>query len=228
MQNFNPNIANLFSSMGVDSPINFSDYASIKNGSYGKLVKAYYAEAKADSTPDKNKNVSALAKKAEPDTTGLSQMKKGADSLKDAAAALNTEDLWKTEDGKVNMDKVSDAVSKFADAYNSVVDKTSKVNSKEVAQSAKYMTGLTNTMTNALSKIGVSVGKDGKLSVDKDALKEAGADKVKAMFAGKNTYGSEISNMANDMAKATVMNSSVYSGNATLNSAMTGLFNNWV
>ena len=28
--------------------INLSDYASIKNGSYGKLVKAYYAKQKAD------------------------------------------------------------------------------------------------------------------------------------------------------------------------------------
>ena len=34
---------------GIMGGINLSDYASIKNGSYGKLVKAYYAKQKADS-----------------------------------------------------------------------------------------------------------------------------------------------------------------------------------
>lgn len=40
----------LFSGTGSSSGNWLADYTSIKNGSYGKLMKAYYAEAKSSST----------------------------------------------------------------------------------------------------------------------------------------------------------------------------------
>ncbi len=44
--NLNSNITTLFSSLNNSGSYSFSltDYASIKNGSYGKLLKAYYAK----------------------------------------------------------------------------------------------------------------------------------------------------------------------------------------
>ena len=42
--------SSLFSSVGSGSGNWLADYASIKNGSYGKLMKAYYAEAKSVSS----------------------------------------------------------------------------------------------------------------------------------------------------------------------------------
>lgn len=39
----NNNMTNIFSQMNT-SAFSFTDYASIKNGSYGKLLKSYYAE----------------------------------------------------------------------------------------------------------------------------------------------------------------------------------------
>ncbi len=42
--------SSLFSSMGSSSGNWLADYATIKNGSYGKLMKAYYAEAKSSSS----------------------------------------------------------------------------------------------------------------------------------------------------------------------------------
>lgn len=60
-----------------------SDYASIKNGSYGKLLKAYYAKQDAEKTAGTG------------DTSQkLTLMKTSADSLKKSADALNASSLW--------------------------------------------------------------------------------------------------------------------------------------
>ena len=58
-----------------------SDYASIKNGSYGKLLKAYYAKQDAESA------VSGDSKQS------LTLMRSSADSLKKSADALNDSSL---------------------------------------------------------------------------------------------------------------------------------------
>ena len=59
-----------------------SDYAAIKNGSYGKLMKAYYAKQDAEKLSGKG------------DTSQkLTLMKTSADSLKKSADALNDSSL---------------------------------------------------------------------------------------------------------------------------------------
>ena len=46
------NISSFFgnSSTNSFSSFNFADYASIRNGSYGRLLKAYYSQAKQTTT----------------------------------------------------------------------------------------------------------------------------------------------------------------------------------
>ena len=101
----------------------FTDYAAIKNGSYGKLVKSYYAgtdkannDAKASSAKSSDSVKSKAA--AEVDKTGLTQIKKDADELKSSAEALAGNDLWNAADGKVDTAKITSAVKSFADNYN--------------------------------------------------------------------------------------------------------------
>ena len=60
-----------------------SDYASIKNGSYGKLLKAYYAKQDSESV-----SVSGDSAKK------LMLMRSNADSLKKSADALKNSSLW--------------------------------------------------------------------------------------------------------------------------------------
>lgn len=228
MRNFNLNIGTLFSSLGNNNnTFNFSDYASIKNGSYGKLMKSYYAEQKKDVAPEKTPNKTTVNKnKSEQlvDKTGLTQMKKEADGLKSAVDALAKDDLWKSAD----RDKIAGAVKDFVNEYNDVIAQSKKVNSGNVTQSTKYMSSMTDTMSKALSKAGISVGSDGKLSLDEDALSKASVDNVKSLFNGKVSYGSQIADKASEISRDTLMNSSVYSSNGTLSSALSGMFNNWV
>lgn len=230
MRNFNFNISSFFGNSGSNSmfgSFNFSDYSSIKSGSYKKLLKSYYAEQKKDVTTDKKtttKNKTEFAK----DTTGLTQMKKEADGLKSAAEALGKEDLWKQTDGEYNVDKIVSTVKSFANEYNDVIGQSAKVSSKDVAQSTQYMNSMTNTMSKALSKVGITVGVDGKLSVNEDTLKKADMNSVKNLFSGAASYGSQIEDRASEISRKTIMNSSIYGSNGALSSSLNGMFNKWI
>lgn len=235
MRGFNFNISSMFGGFGSNNSLgsfNFSDYASIKNGSYGKLMKSYYAEQKKSTRAEKtDKDTSSKInrkKEAAIDKTGLTQMKKEADGLKTAAEALNEDALWKQTDGKYDMDKIVSAVKTFANEYNDTLNQAAKVNSKDIAQDVRYMNSMTNTMSKALSKIGVTVGTDGKLSVNEDELKKANVTSIKSLFAGSVSYGSQISDRASEIARDTVMNSSVYGSNGTLSSSLSNMFNKWI
>lgn len=235
MRGFNFNISSMFGGFGSNNSLgsfNFSDYASIKNGSYGKLMKSYYAEQKKSTRAEKtDKDTSSKInrkKEAAIDKTGLTQMKKEADRLKTAAEALNEDALWKQTDGKYDMDKIVSAVKTFANEYNDTLNQAAKVNSKDIAQDVRYMNSMTNTMSKALSKIGVTVGTDGKLSVNEDELKKANVTSIKSLFAGSVSYGSQISDRASEIARDTVMNSSVYGSNGTLSSSLSNMFNKWI
>lgn len=231
MKTNNSNISSLLNSFNSNSSmgsINLGDYASIKSGSYKKLLKAYYAEQKPSATDTAKASKTKKKNDASIDNTGLSTLKKDAENLKSSSEALAKDDLWKQTDGKYDMDKIANAVKSFAKNYNEVIDQSSKVNSKDVSTDTKYMSSLTSTMSKSLSKIGVTVGVDGKLSVNEDTLKKANASSVKTLFTGTVSYGSQIADKASSIAKDTIMNSSIYGSNGTASSALSSMFNDWM
>lgn len=239
MRGFNFDISSWFGGSGSNNTfgsLNLSDYASIKNGSYGKLVKSYYAEQKKSVSSDKKSSTDKtdkiqkdkIKKENTVDTTGLSQMKKEADGLKTAVDAFNKENLWKQSNGEYDMNIIADKVKSFVNEYNDVISQSGKVNSKDIAQSVHYMKNMTTTMSKALSKVGVTVGTDGKMTVDEEALKKADVNSIKSLFVGSASYGSQTADSASEISKEAVMNSSVYSNNGTLSSSLSNLFNKWI
>ena len=138
------------------------------------------------------------------------------------------DDLWKTTEGKIDSDKVTSAVKDFANKYNKVIDQASKVSSKEVSQDVKFMTGMTDTFSKVLGKIGVTVGDDGKLSVDEEALGKADTATVKSLFGGNGTYGSQIADKAGNIYRDADMSSSIYGSNATTSSALSSVYNQFI
>ena len=237
MKGINFNISSLFGGAGAGSDsffgsFNFSDFASIKNGSYRKLVKSYYAEQKSDAAVTKKnadkKNTDKAKTDFSIDTTGFSKMRKEADGLKAAADALGKEDLWKSDNGEYDMDKIISAVKDFASEYNNVISQSAKVNSKELSQSMRYMNSMTGTMSKILSKAGINVGVDGKMSVDEDALKKASVKDIKSLFTGASSYGTQIANRASEISRESVMNSSVYSSNGMLSGSIDSMFSKWI
>ena len=207
------------------SNLNFlSDYTAIKNGSYGKLMKAYYSPEprKEISSLAQNKKTSTNTSTAADDTKTLAEVQSTTDSLKESADALlakNKNSLFK--DGEVN-DALYSAVSKFVDGYNSVLKASNDVNSSSILNRTQGLTSATSANKSMLEKIGITINKDNSLSLDKDTFMKADFNTVKNVFNGNGSYGYRVSAQAsfinfaadNEAAKAnTYTNNGTY-GNA--------------
>ncbi|MDO5157120.1 MAG: hypothetical protein Q4D51_14280 [Eubacteriales bacterium] len=230
MANFN--ISSFFnnSNSGAFGSFNFAEYASIKNGTYRKLVKANYkmqksvSSDKTEKTEDKKKN----QKVSTTDTTGMTKLKTEVDSLKTTATDLSKDDLWKQKNGSYDMDKISKAVKDFAKEYNNVIEQTGKVKSKDVSLQTSFMKSLTNTMSNSLSKIGVSVDDDGKMTVDEEALKKANVKDIKSVMSGKYSYAGQVADKASAISSAALRNSGTYGSSGSWSSSLSGMFDQWM
>ncbi|MBR4574332.1 MAG: hypothetical protein IKO16_05440 [Lachnospiraceae bacterium] len=216
------------------SSFNFTDYAAIKNGSYGKLVKSYYGGTAKSIDEQKLSAAKASsktkAKKTEDDTdkAGVTALKKNADELRTSAQSLAKDDLWKKTEGKEDTAKIADTVKDFAANYNKVLDKASKVSSREVSRDVQFMTQMTGTFSKVLGKIGVNVEADGKLSVNEDALKKADMNTARTLFTGNGSYGSQIADKAAGIYRDADMGSSIYGSDATTTSAISSVYNQFI
>ena len=192
---------------GVAGSSWLSDYAALKNGSYGKLMKAYYAGDKdssttAGSTRSSEKNIlkKLEAEKKNPKVSkevqkANSNLTSGLSSLKGSLSTLqNSSTYTDTENGRSAADKVVSAVKSFVTDYNNVVNasKDSTLTSK-TAYVANMMSS-TSANSSKLSEIGVRVNSNGTLEVDEAKLKSADLNKVQELFSSDNimSYGSRL------------------------------------
>lgn len=211
-----PDYSLLFGSGGGSSSSSgniLGDYVSIQNGSYKKLLKAYYSQKDSE----KNSSSSSASK----DTPQrLSLMKGVADDLKVASDALQKKSLWekkKTKDGTedYDWDAITKVVNTFVSAYNSVVEQAGKSDTKDILRDAVWMTNGTKKSGALLAKVGINVKGDNKLEVDADELKKADINALKTLFTGHNSFANRVSQKAGSMSKASGNTNSTYtkSGN---------------
>ncbi len=197
----------LSSGSGGMGNLNFlSDYASIKNGSYAKLMKTYYGTAQSSSAAASKKSSSGnildkiLDEKKNPKVSKEAQeananLTTGLSSLKSSVAALQKDGTYTdTANGKSAADKVVSAMKAFVSDYNNVV---SAAKNSTLANKTAYVANMMNsTATNAdkLAEIGVSINGNGTLELNEAKLKEAGVSKVQDLFSSDNimSYGSMI------------------------------------
>ncbi len=251
------NYSFLFSSLGGSSSggtnLNWlSDYASIKNGSYGKLMKAYYSQNSDDSvkklaqnTVNKNKNASALTSE---ETKAYTKVQSTTDDLKESADALlvngskslfakkdiTTKDengLETTQKG-YDVDKIYSAVSSFVNNYNSVIKAAGDVDNNSINNRVDSMMNASASNKNMLAKIGITINKDNSLSIDKDTFMKADMNKVKTLFNDTGSYGYSVSasaSMINYNADYAMSKANTYTMNGSYNNAYNAgnLFNNY-
>jgi hypothetical protein len=221
------NVSTLFSSLNSRSTsissFNFADYASIRNGSYRKLLKAYYSQnSKTSASSTSGTGKTSTSKTT--DTTGLTKMKTVSESLKKSATELKSDELWESTGGSYNWNDITKAVKSFADDYNSVIEQSSNVNSSEVSQNVGYMESLTSTMQKALSKVGITVGTDNKLTVDEDALKKSDIKNVKSLFYGSYSYGGQVAQKASSISSSASRSTATYTSSGTMSSYMASMW----
>ena len=192
-------IGSLLSSLGTGTTnsssangtygINLSDYASIKNGSYGKLMKSYYG---LDEEPAKDKK----SKNDTDDTDAtIRNIKTTADSLKDSAAELySSKGLFaKNANGEYDMEAIYEKVNQFIEDYNEMVKSVGSAETDSIAKAGASLVNNTTNNIDMLSKLGISVsGADFTLSIDKEKFMKSDISDVKSMLSGVGSFAYQV------------------------------------
>ena len=189
------------SSSGSMGNLNFlSDYASIKNGSYSRLMKAYYGTGQSLSTgtgtSDRKRGSNILDKileeKMHPKVSKEVQkantnLTAGLSSLNASVATLQNDSTYTdSTDGRSAADKVVSAVKAYVTNYNNVV--SSAKDSTLTSKTSYVANMMSSTAANAdkLSEIGLTVNANGTLMLNEGKLKEADISKVQDLFSSEN------------------------------------------
>lgn len=206
--------------------INLSDYAAIKNGSYGKLLKAYYAKQDAEKAVTAGDSVHKST-----------LMKNRADALKKSADALNNDALWEKKKLKkkdettgeeievedYDWDSITKAVKSFVKDYNDVVEQAGNSDSKDVLRNAVWLTGMTGATGKTLLKIGITIGKGNKLELDEETLKKSDISTLKTLFSGYNSFADKVSVKANGIMNAAARSIGTYKSNGKYSNVLSEL-----
>ena len=205
--NNSSNISSLFGSLSSNGTTDslLSDYASLKNGSYKKLMKAYYKEMGTDSTSDSDSTRKTSSSKQTAADKKSIAIKDAVSSLAESADALSNASLYtkktittKDENGNevetldYDRDAIYDAVSAFVTNYNKATSTAADNGSDRVLRQTLNMQSATSTNAKMLAKIGITIGKDKTLSVDKDTLNKADVATIQSIFGNSGSYGSTI------------------------------------
>ncbi len=187
-----------------------SDFLGIKNGSYKKLVSAYY----------KKQNVSDdETVKKEYDNRKL--VAGNASSLKASAEALKRTKF--TSDDK-DKEAALKAVKAFISDYNSVIDTADDVNDKNTLRNTVWMKNIMDKSVGLLSEVGISVGKDNKLSLDETKWGNANNSTKISLFNGKNSVADKVlykAGQINTAAGGTVSKGGSYTASGKYSSGTT-------
>ena len=216
--------------------LNFlSDYASIKNGSYGKLMKAYYAKDAADKTASEGKDTetkkNSISTAADSAKT-LSEIEKAADAMKESADSLlvkGSKSVFRKKNEKATVseeydtDAIYKAVSGFVTDYNDLLSKTSAASSKNLQSKADTLVAVTSANAKLLSRVGITVNSDSSLSLDEEVFKKSDMGMVKNLFGTTGAYGYKVSAQAS-MIDYTAAKESTRSNTYTANGTYSNVY----
>lgn len=232
-------VSTLFSSLGSSKStgsglfgINLSEYASIRSGSYGKLMRSYFSmdstkgtSKSDDSTKNTIEDLATTTSTSKDSTKTLAAIESDAKELTDSAKALytrsNNKVFTKDSGGSYDTDKIYKAVKRFADDYNSMLDTAGKSSTNRISRSVSFMKNETSYNEKPLKEIGITVDeKTGKLSVDETTFKSADTEKIKNLFNGTGSYAYSVATkaaMTESYAKSEAAKSNTYTKNGTYN-----------
>ena len=193
----------LSSGSGSGSTNFLADYASLKSGSYGRLMKAYYGGESSSTVSSgskartnnileqileerRNPKVSEDVKEANANLTA------GIPTLKSAVSALQNDNTYTDTQGQNGQsgqnatDKVVSAMKNFVSQYNDVVNaaKQSTLSNKTAYIANMMKTSKANA--DDLAEIGVTINANGMLQFNegKDAMSYGSTVMSRLQFAG--------------------------------------------
>lgn len=200
-------ISTLFSSLSASTKktssadllgISYTDYATIQNGAYYKLMKNYYTDVESSTSTSTAKDSTKTLAQLEEQSTDLKDaadklLEKGTDSLFNKTT---TTDANGKTTSSYDTDKIYDAVSDFVENYNSLIDTTGDSSVTGVLTAASSMVNMTKANASLLSSVGITIDDDNKLVIDEETFKAADMSTVKSLFNSTGSYGYQISAQA--------------------------------
>ncbi|MBP5325215.1 MAG: hypothetical protein J6Y86_06970 [Pseudobutyrivibrio sp.] len=178
--------------------------SQLRSGSYGKLIKSYYAKYDSDGNLK-----SDSSKKSKAETGNLGQVRNESAALNkatDKLLAKGKDSIWnkvetKDEDGKVtsdyDKDKIYNAVNDYVKAYNSLVDTGKSAEGTGVLTQLASMVTTSAKAVNTLGKVGISIDTANHLSIDEDFFKnKANMTYAKDLFNGTGSYAYQVATKA--------------------------------
>lgn len=206
-QSYSQLFQGLSSGNGTGNTNFLADYASLKSGSYGKLMKAYYSAGPSSSTVSsgskaRTSNVleTILEERRNPKVSedvkeANANLATGIPTLKNAVATLQNDNTYtNTQNGQNATDKVASAMKNFVSQYNEVVNAAKQSTlSNKTAYIANIMK-TTKENADGLAEIGITINSNGTLQFNEGKMKATGITKVQEMFSSKDTmsYGSTV------------------------------------
>ena len=231
--------------MGINGIGNYSAYSKLFSGmySYGGTTKknttadlqALMKKADEVRSPEYRKKIKEQFKNgvsAESEIgTAASEMKlsSAAKELRTNAGELSSMSLDDIKD----KDTLVKKVTAFAESYNSAVDAMGKSDSVDALRAGISMTNSVKTYSGALSRIGIKVGSDNKLTVNEKVLRSADDSAVSSMMRSSYSPVARIADKAESISKAaankaqtTAFKDMMY-GNSTGSSSLYGGYNSF-
>lgn len=189
------------SSGGFDGSSLLADYAAIKNGSYGKMMKSYYSKMKTEENDEEKKTSTSKTQKVK-DASSAS----AASSLYRSASKLGTLDY--DDRSEENVKEITDAVSAFIKDYNSLMKSGAKSGNSTVQKQTDALYNSYYSNYKLFSKIGITMNSDRTLSLDEDTFKKGLTDDsgragtVKTLFGGIGSFADKAVDRASRIYRA--------------------------
>ena len=208
------------------------EYNQIRNGSYGRLLKAYYKKFNADGTEKSsttNKNTNTDKVKPSSDTvdtakeldtvadkaTGLQNAAMKLAAVKEGSSSLYAKKTFvdTNEDGSTSTrtdydyDTLVKSVQSFVSAYNDTLESVGSIEASSVQQKTQWMTQVTSQYKDELAGVGLSVDKDGRLALDEKAFRGKEMTELQDFFEGTNSVLGQLARKASNLAGAAELQS---------------------
>ena len=179
-------------SSGYSLYSSLSQMSSVRSGAYSKALKAYYGKTGNTSSIWRNTNSNSLV------NSELGSVKRESGELVDSAKKLTAtgKDNLFADKEKYDPDEAYRAVSAFVTDYNETLDAANKTWNSAITTASSSMSRMTGIMSGSLSKAGITVGIDGKLSIDEENFKKTDMDTVKNLFGSTGYYSRSVASSA--------------------------------
>lgn len=197
-----------------------SDDSSNGNGSGNTLLDALNKKTPVSSTAAEN----------------YKKLEKSAESLKEQSGKLTAKDA----DGKSFFDKIKESgnseelykvVESYVGSYNATLSDLKKPGNVLNQYYGEMLGEAARDNAEALAKIGITAGKDGALSIDKEKLKAASVEDIQAVFGPSGDLTSKTAFLADKIANHAQANvqsvSSQYDGAGNIYSQFMGKYDFW-